>query len=146
MRILLNCLTGNGSIVRLYEYQWNIPKVIWMISDDTSPHRNTTRCSDVAISAMVSQITGFSTVCSTVCSGANQRKHQSSASLAFVRVIHQWPVDSPHTKGQLRGNCFHKMTSSWKILSCMEHTADDFKRDIATPTIISQHDLFDTFI
>ena len=29
-------------------------------------------------------------------SGAGQRKHQSSASLAFVRGIHRWPVNSPH--------------------------------------------------
>ena len=34
--------------------------------------------------AMVSQITGGSIVYSTVCSGANQRKHQGPASLAFV--------------------------------------------------------------
>ena len=32
----------------------------------------------------------------TVYSGADQRKHQSSASLAFVRGIHRWPVNSPH--------------------------------------------------
>ena len=32
----------------------------------------------------------------TVFSGADQRKHQSSASLAFVRGIHWWPVNSPH--------------------------------------------------
>ena len=36
-------------------------------------------------------------------SGANQRKHQSSASLAFVRGIHQWPVNSPH-KGPITRN------------------------------------------
>ena len=36
------------------------------------------------------QITGVSIVCSTVCSGADHRKHQSSASLAFVRGIHRW--------------------------------------------------------
>ena len=29
-------------------------------------------------------------------SGADQRKHQSSASLAFLRGIHRWPVNSPH--------------------------------------------------
>ena len=29
-------------------------------------------------------------------SGADQRKHQSSASLAVVRGIHQWLVNSPH--------------------------------------------------
>ena len=46
------------------------------------------------MNAMASQITGRLDFCSTVCSGADQRKHQSS--LAFVRGIHRWPVDSPH--------------------------------------------------
>ena len=45
---------------------------------------------------MASQITGASIVCSTVCSGTDQRKYQSIASLAFVREIHLWPVNSPH--------------------------------------------------
>ena len=46
---------------------------------------------------MVSQITSFAIVYSTVYSGADQREHQSSASLAFVRRgIHRWPVNSPH--------------------------------------------------
>ena len=35
-------------------------------------------------------------VYSTVYSGADQRKHQSSASLAIVRGIHRWPVNSLH--------------------------------------------------
>ena len=52
--------------------------------------------SDVIMNAMVSHITSVSMVCSTVCSGTDQRKHQSSASLAFMRGIHWWPVDSPH--------------------------------------------------
>ena len=34
-------------------------------------------------------------VCSTVCSGVDKRKYQSSTSLAFVKGIHLWPVDSP---------------------------------------------------
>ena len=51
---------------------------------------------DGITSAMESQITGLLIVCSTVCSGTDQRKHQSSASLAFVRGIHRWPVNSPH--------------------------------------------------
>ena len=46
--------------------------------------------------AIVSQINGVSIACSTLCSGADQRKHQSSASLASVTEIHRWPVDSPH--------------------------------------------------
>ena len=40
--------------------------------------------------AMASQITGVSIVYSSVGSGANQRKHESSASLAFVKGIHRW--------------------------------------------------------
>ena len=52
--------------------------------------------SDVIMSAMMLRITGASIVCSTVGSGADERKHQSSASLAFVFGIHRWPVNSPH--------------------------------------------------
>ena len=46
--------------------------------------------------AMASQITSLTIVYSTVYSGAYQRTHQSSASLAFVRGIHRSPVNSPH--------------------------------------------------
>ena len=52
--------------------------------------------SDVIKGAMASQITSLTIVYSTFYSGADQRKHQSSASLAFVRGIHRWPVNSPH--------------------------------------------------
>ena len=52
--------------------------------------------SDIIRSMMASQITSVSDVCSTGCSGADQRKHQSSVSMAFVRRINQWPVCSPH--------------------------------------------------
>ena len=61
--------------------------------------------------AMASQITSVSIICSTVCSGADQRRHQSSASLAFVRGIHLSQVDSPH-KGPVTRKCFHLVTSS----------------------------------
>ena len=40
--------------------------------------------------------TSLTIVNSTVYSGTNQRKHQSSASLAFVWGIHRWSVNSPH--------------------------------------------------
>ena len=58
--------------------------------------------SNVIISAMASQITSFTIVYSTVCSGADQRKYQSSASLAFVRGIHRLPVNSPHKDAATR--------------------------------------------
>ena len=54
---------------------------------------------EAMMSAMASQITGVSIVYSTVCSGADQRKYQSSASLAFVGEFtgDRW---IPRTKGQ----------------------------------------------
>ena len=62
--------------------------------------------SDVIMGAMASEIiTGGSTACSTVCSGADQRKRQSSASLAFVKGIHRWPVNNPH-KGPITRKMF----------------------------------------
>ena len=61
--------------------------------------------SNVIMSAMVSQIAGVSIVYSTVCSGTDQRKHQRSASLAFVRGIHWWRVNSPH-KGPVTRKMF----------------------------------------
>ena len=46
--------------------------------------------------AMAFQFTSRTIVYSTVYLGADQRKHQTSASLAFVRGIHRGPVKSPH--------------------------------------------------
>ena len=59
----------------------------------------------VIMGAMASQITSLAIVYSTIYSGADQRKHQSSASLAFVRGIHRWPVNSPH-KGPVARKMF----------------------------------------
>ena len=51
---------------------------------------------DVIMRATASQITSLKVVYSTVYSGTDQRKHQSSTSLAFVWEIHRWPVNSTH--------------------------------------------------
>ena len=51
---------------------------------------------DVIMGALASQITSLMVVYSTVYSAANQIKHESSASLAFVWGIHRGPVNSPH--------------------------------------------------
>ena len=56
-----------------------------------------THYSEVIMGAMVSQITSFMVVYSTVYSGAD-KKHHSSASLAFVWGIHRSPVNSPHKR------------------------------------------------
>ena len=60
---------------------------------------------DVIMSAMASQVTSLTIVYSTVYSGTNERKNQSSASLAFVWGIHRWPVNSPH-KGPVTRKMF----------------------------------------
>ena len=52
--------------------------------------------SDVIMGAMASHITSLTIVYWTVYADADQRKHQSSASLAFVWEIHRGPVNSPH--------------------------------------------------
>ena len=57
------------------------------------------------MSAIASQTTGVSIVCLTDCPGANQRIHQNSASLAFVRGIHRWPMNSPY-KGPVTPKMF----------------------------------------
>ena len=51
---------------------------------------------DVIMDSMAYQITSLTIVYSTVYSDADQRKHQSSSSLAFVWGIHRGPVNSPH--------------------------------------------------
>ena len=57
------------------------------------------------MSVIASQITSVSIVYLGVCSDTDQRKHQSSVSLAFVRGIHPRPVNSPH-KGPVTRKMF----------------------------------------
>ena len=51
---------------------------------------------DVIMGTIASQTTSLTIVYSIVYSDADQRKHQSCASLAFVRGINRGPVNSPH--------------------------------------------------
>ena len=68
----------------------------------------------VIMSAIGSQITGVSIIYSTISSGSDQRKHQSSASLAFVRGIHRRPVNSPH-----KGNNAENDSIWWRHHVCV---------------------------
>ena len=70
--------------------------------------------------AMTSQVTGVSIVYQTVCPGGDQRKHQSPASLGFVRGIHRWPMNSPH-KGPVTRKCSHSMTSSCSCFMVIDY-------------------------
>ena len=80
--------------------------------------------SDIIMGAMASKITSLTNVYSAVYSGAHERKHQSSASLAFVRGIHRWPVNSPH-KWRITRKCFHLMTSSFYYLFHVTYLYDN---------------------
>ena len=57
------------------------------------------------MSAIASQITSLMIIYSTVYAGADEKKHRSSASLAFVLGIHRWPVNSSH-KGPVTRKTF----------------------------------------
>ena len=72
-------------LITLPRYYWN--------TDELGIHYN-----DVIMNRMASQITSLTIVYSPVYSGADQRKHQSSASLAFVRGIYRWAVNFPHKR------------------------------------------------
>ena len=63
----------------------------WIVSEKRQRQDN-----DVIMGAKACQITSPTIVYSTIHSGADQRKHQSSALLAIVRGINRWPVNSPH--------------------------------------------------
>ena len=68
-----------------------------------SNHRKLlTLYNDVIMGSMTSQITSLATVYSTVHSRADKKNPQGSASLAFVRGIHRWPVNSPHKEPVMR--------------------------------------------
>ena len=77
---------------------WNLANfaLIRSNNEETGLSFISTHYSDVIMGAMASQITSLTIVYSTVYSSADHRKHQSSASLAFVQGIHRWPVNSPH--------------------------------------------------
>ena len=89
---------------------------------------------DVIMTILASQITSLTVVYSIVYSGVTQRKHQSSASLTFVREFtgDRW---ISRTNGQLRGKCFHLMTSSWRHSNVTAHSKSHrFASDSYSPS------------
>ena len=105
-------LLGLSSLYPLMESSFGNSFEHWAqineISGDRPSHYND---AIMIINAMASQITSLTTVYSTVYSGTDERKHQSSMSLAFLWgecTVDRW---IPRTKGQQRGKCFYLMTS-----------------------------------
>ena len=89
-------MSGASWVLLAYGKFWYVAKYQ---KPKTVPVRDEMHYNDIIMGSMASQITSLTIVYSAVYSGADQRKHQSSASLAFVRGIHRWPVNS-RTKGQ----------------------------------------------
>ena len=96
--------TARYSKVKLTKFRYERERTY----QNLNSQKTDTHYSDVIMSAMASLITGVSIVCSNGCSGAYQRKHQSSVPLAFVRGIHRRPVHSPH-----KGPVTPKNVSIW---------------------------------
>ena len=97
-----------------YQMSIQCPPYTIRMSYRSSKLNCTVHYCDVIMSTMSSQITGMSIVYSTGWSGAYHRKHQISASLAFVCVwggIHRSPVNSSHN-GLVTRKIFSLMTSS----------------------------------
>ena len=87
--------------------------------------------SDITMDAIPSQITSLTIVNSTVYSDADQRKHQSSASLAFVRGIHRWPVNSPYTWPVMRKMFpFDDVTMSYNLAMVMVPSISSIRSDL----------------
>ena len=81
----------------------NIHVTLWLLHKN-KPEYTVSCCihyNDGVMGAMASEIPSLTIVYSIVYSGVNQRKHQSSASLAFVREIQRWPVNFPY-KGRVK--------------------------------------------
>ena len=88
---------------------------------------------DVIMGTTTSQIISLVIVYSTVYSGADQRKHQSSASLAFAWGSHRWPVNSPHKRPVTRKMFpFEDVIISFQLY--MEATG--YSTSNTTPTLV----------
>ena len=98
---IMSCLTAGKQNSNICKFIYHLPTKCshpWSMSPLC--HNN-----DVIMTTMASQITSVTIVYLTVYLGADQRKHKSSASLAFVLGIHRLPVNSPH-KGPVTRKMF----------------------------------------
>ena len=80
------------------------------------------------MSTMAPQITSLTIVCSNAYSGVDQRRHQTSASLAFVCGIHRWPVRGIH-----KGPVTRKMFQFDDVIMIFQHGIPTYR----TPHTVS---------
>ena len=81
--------------VNQISFEWNFFELSTLMMKSSYQEANN-HCCNVIMGTMASQITSLTIVYSTVYSSGDQRKHQSSESLAFVRGSRRRPVNSPH--------------------------------------------------
>ena len=92
------CLRRNGTIFILTKsLLLTVSQIVKMKISGVGSDIHFVKITTIIMGAITSQITSLTSVYSAVYSGANQRKHQSSASLAFVQGLHRW---IPCTNGQ----------------------------------------------
>ena len=110
-----------AQFLRNWPVRANSAHTAWAIFSNPAPHTSSSQksmgslfhYSDIIMNATASQITSLTIIYSTVYSGEDQRKYQSSASLAFVWGIHRWPVNSPH-----KGPVTRKMFPFDDVIKC----------------------------
>ena len=100
--LVLNLWTNRGWVTHMCEKTGYCSVQQWLVICWVT---NRYHYNDVIMDTMASQITSLATVYSTAYLGADQRKHQSSASLALGRGIHRGPVNSSH-KGPVTRKMF----------------------------------------
>ena len=124
-----------------------------MTQPEWHPPQNLGHYNDVIMGTIVSQITSLTIVYSTVYSDADQRKHQSFASLAFVWGIHRGPVNSPHKWPVTRKmSPFDDVIMDWEIgvdlfayLLQYYYITSVQPRFVVTRSIITRYCYLDTF-
>ena len=138
LRFTLNHISKRGPMM----YNWN-DNVCFVIN--RKAHYN-----DVTMDSIASQITSLTIVYSAVHSGTDQSKHQSSASWTGLCACMEFTRDRwiPRTNGQLRGKCFHLMTSScnlcflpgsscsYQILESLDYTEQYTRFNVNTSKLI----------
>ena len=72
---------------------------------------------DVIMGTMASQFTSLTIIYLSIYSGADHRKHQSSASLAFVRGIHRWPWTSNEENVPIWWRHHEISAASWLLMT-----------------------------
>ena len=89
------CVVWSVNTTKLNRQDWT--DNVNIVNGSAKIHYN-----DVIVGAMASETTSLTIVYSTVYSRRRSKDRQNSASLAFVRGIHRWPMNSPHKGPAMR--------------------------------------------